>query len=76
MFRPNETIIRKLSPDRNHRNALAPRQYIYMLPMHDVFIQECMPAFHSRYFLVAASMLCPIVRSLPWRVCAEACCNN
>jgi hypothetical protein len=24
-----------------------------------------MPALHSRYFLVAASTLCPIVRSLP-----------
>jgi hypothetical protein len=69
MFRPYEAIIRKLLLDRNHHTARAPRQYIYMLPLHVVIIQECTPALHSRCFLVAASMLCSVVRSLPCRAC-------
>jgi hypothetical protein len=31
-----------------------------MLPLHVVIIQECTPALHSRYILVAASMLCVV----------------
>jgi hypothetical protein len=63
MFRPHEAINCCLI------EISAPRQYIYMLPLHVVIVQECMPALHSRYFLVAASMLFSIVRSLPCRVC-------
>jgi hypothetical protein len=64
MFRPYEAIIRQLLLDRNHRTTWAPRQHIYMLPLHVVIIQECTPEIHSRYFLVAASTLCSIVLSL------------
>jgi hypothetical protein len=71
MVRPYEAIVMQLLLDRNLRTAWAPRQYIYILPLHVVFIQECTPAIHSRYFLVAASMLCYIVRSLPCRACVS-----
>jgi hypothetical protein len=43
-----------------------------MLPLHVVIIPECTPALHSRYFLVAASMLCSIVRSLSCRACVPS----
>jgi hypothetical protein len=69
MFRPNEAIIRQLILDRNHHTAWTPRQYIYVLSSCVVIIQECTPALHSCYFLVAASMLCFIARSLPCRAC-------
>jgi hypothetical protein len=62
MFGPYEPIIKQLLLDRNPRTAWAPRQYIYMLSLHVVIIEERTPAFHSRHFLVAASMLCSIVR--------------
>jgi hypothetical protein len=39
MFRSYEAIIRQLFLDRNHRAEWAPRQYIYMLPLHVVIIQ-------------------------------------
>jgi hypothetical protein len=61
MFRPYETIIRQLLLDRNQGTAWAPCQYIYMLYLHVVIIRECTPALHSRYFLVAASILCSIL---------------
>jgi hypothetical protein len=63
MFRPHEAIIRQLLLDRTHRTAWAPRQYVYMLPLHVVIIRDCTPALHSLYFLVAASTLCAIVLS-------------
>jgi hypothetical protein len=37
--------------------------------LHVVIILECIPALHSRYLLVAASILCSVVRSLPCRAC-------
>jgi hypothetical protein len=39
MFRPYEAIIRQLLFDRNHCSAWAPRQYIYVPPLHVVIIQ-------------------------------------
>jgi hypothetical protein len=71
MFCPYKTIIRQLLFDRNHRTAGAAHQYIYMLPLHVIIIQECMPALHSCYFLVAASMLCFTVCNLPCRACVS-----
>jgi hypothetical protein len=71
MFRPYETIIRQRLLDRNHHTAWAPRQYICMPLLHVVIIQECSPALHSRYFLIAASMLCFIVRNLRCRSCVS-----